>query len=247
MELFYLDESGSTGLDLDNKTQPVFVLASVQVTDKNWHSVNDYFEEEKQKIYPDFKNVEIHTNELYNSNPKSYFHKNEWKYNFQILENIVELISSLNIKVHFSYVVKKIYKKHFGNNIIVDPYLYSFAVTYKKINDYLSKQNSYGIIFCDELKSMENSLEILYPNLKKDNKNIIERTFYLDSKKNNYIQIADVFSFYANKYLTICCNNSTMDEFKKNHCIKMFTKLSKILTGNTIDEIKFEDFDKYFE
>lgn len=247
MELFYLDESGSTGLDLDNRNQPIFVLASVQVNDKNWHQINDYFEKEKQKIYPDFKSVEIHTNELYNSNPKSHFYKNDWQYNFKILEDIVNLISKLDIKVSFSVVVKKIYKKHFGNNIIVDPYLYSFAVTYANLNNYLSKNNSYGIIFCDELKSMEDSLEIMYPNLKKDNKNIIERTFYLDSSKNNFIQIADVCSFYINKYLTICQNTSTMDNFKKDHCIRMYHKLSKIFIGDTFKEIKFEDFDKYFK
>lgn len=247
MELIYLDESGSTGLDLDNKNQPIFVLAGVIVSDKNWHMVNDYFENEKQKIYPDFKNIEIHTNELYNSNPKSYFYNNNWEYNFKILEDIVDLISRLDIKLSSAVVVKKIYKKHFGNNIVVDPYLYSFAITYKKLNKYLSMQNSYGIIFCDELKSMEDSLEILYPNLKKDNKHIIERTFYLDSKKNNFIQIADVCSFYINKFLTIYQKTSTMDNFKKEHCIRMYNKLSTKFIGDTFEEIKLEDFDGYFK
>ena len=66
MELMYLDESGSTGLDLDNKNQPFFVLAGVSVSDNNWHKIKNFFETEKNKIYPDFKNFEIHTNELYN-------------------------------------------------------------------------------------------------------------------------------------------------------------------------------------
>ena len=48
MYLMYLDESGSTGLDLDNKNQPYFVLAGVSVKDAKWHEINDYFEQEKK-------------------------------------------------------------------------------------------------------------------------------------------------------------------------------------------------------
>lgn len=246
MELLYLDESGSTGLNLDVKTQPIFILAGVQVKDTDWRSINDKFEEEKIKIYPDFKNIEIHANELFNSNKKSPFYKNDWKFNFEILEKLVDLISSLDVHILSTIVIKKYYQKHFGNNIIVDPYLYSFAVMYEKFNKILIKNNECGIIFCDELKSMENSLDILYPNLRKDNKNIIEKTFYLYSKTNNFIQIADVCAFYLNKYYTICKNLSTMDNFKKEHCIKMFKKLKKLFDGK-IQTLDLNNYDWYFE
>ena len=135
----YLDESGSTGLDLDNKQQPIFVLAGISVLDKNWHSVNDFFEKEKIKICSDFKNTEIHTNELYNSNPKSIFYKNHWKYNLEILEKLGDLISNLDIQLSSTIVRKSLYKKHFGNNITVDPYLYSFAIIYENFNGALER------------------------------------------------------------------------------------------------------------
>ena len=246
MELLYLDESGSTGLDLDNKQQPYFVLAGVSIKDDKWHKVNDYFEQEKIKIYPDFSDIEIHTNELFNSNQKSPFYKNPWKDNLKILENLGDLISTLDIKLSYALINKKVYKKHFGNNIIVDSYLYSFAVIYENFNSYLQKQNSYGIIFCDELKNIEQSLEILYPRLKNDNKNIIEKTFYLNSKKNNFIQIADICSFYINKYFCIASNLSTMDKYKKYHCFRMYTKIIKILDDNS-KNISLEDIDNYFK
>ena len=50
MRLLYLDESGSTGLDLDNKQQPFFVLSGISIEDDKWHKINDYFEKEKIKI-----------------------------------------------------------------------------------------------------------------------------------------------------------------------------------------------------
>lgn len=246
MKLLYLDESGSTGIDLENKMQPFFVLAGICVDVKNWHTTNDYFEQEKIKIYKDLKDIEIHTNELFNSNPKSFFYKNYWKDNLIILEKLVDLICLLNIQITSTVIYKKQYKKHFGNNIIVDPYLYAFAILYNTFNQSLAKINDYGIMFCDELQKMQKSLEVLYPKLKIENKNIIEKTFYLNSKKNNFIKIADICSFYINKYHCIIKNNSTMDTFKKEHCLRMYEKLSKKF-GNIKNNINLNDFDNYFE
>lgn len=246
MKLLYLDESGSTGIDLDNKQQPFFVLAGISIEDNKWHSINDYFEKEKIKVYPEFANLEIHTNELFNSNYKSPFYKNFWKENLNIIEKLGDIIKKLNIKLSYVIINKKIYKKYFGNNIVVDPYLYSFALIYKNYNKYLEKNDSYGIIFCDELKKIEKSLELLYPKLKVENKNIIEKTFYLNSGKNNFIQIADICSFYINKFKCIKSNFSSMDEYKKNHCIKMYAKIKNII-NNEVEEISFSDIDNYFK
>lgn len=247
MRLLYVDESGSTGLDLDNKNQPYFILAGVCVEDKKWHKINDYFEKEKVKICPDFKNIEIHTNELFNTNKKSPFYKNNWKDNFIILEKLVDLVSSLSIPVSNVKLLKKTYKKHFGNNIVVDPYLYCFSILYEKFNETLKAENDFGIVFCDELKKMEKSLEVLYPKLQLNNKNIIEKTFYLDSKKNNFIQIADICSFYINKYNCIKNNYSTMDKFKREHCINMYEKLFNSVIGQNHSFAVLEDYDIYFE
>ena len=246
MYLLYLDESGSTGIDFDNKQQPYFVLAGVCIEDKNWHKINDYFQKEKIKICSLFKTEEIHTNNLFNSNSDSVFDKNPWQTNFEILENLVTLISTLDVPVTSAKIFKQDYKKHFGDNI-VDPYLYSFVAIYEKFNTFLKENNDYGIVFCDELKKMENSLEILYPKLRDSNKNIIEKTFYLNSKKNNFVQIADICSFYINKYNCIQSNLSTMSEFKKQHCIKMYSKLNNSILGKNKSSIPFDKIDFYFK
>lgn len=245
MYLMYLDESGSTGLDLENSNQPIFVLAGILINDKNWHQVNDTFEKEKIRIYPDFKNLEIHTNEIFNSNRKSAFYHNFWKDNLNIIEKLVDVITTLDITIFCTVINKKLYKKKYGNNIIVDPYLFAFAALYEKFNDFLTRHNQYGIMFCDELKNIEKSLEILYPKLKTDNKNIIEKTFYLDSKKNNFIQIADLCSFYINKFYCLSRNLTNMDPFKKEHCLKMYEEISALIGKNGVP-IKYEDYSDYF-
>lgn len=75
MYLMYIDESGSTGTDYENKQQPIFSLAGICVEDCKWHEINNKFEEEKIKIYPEFKNNEIHAMELFNVHCSSIFNK----------------------------------------------------------------------------------------------------------------------------------------------------------------------------
>ena len=94
---------------------------------------------------------------------------------------------------------------------------------------------------------MEKSLEVLYPKLQINNKNIIEKTFYLNSKQNNFIQIADICSFYINKFNCIQNNYSTMDIFKKDHCINMYKKLSNSVINQSFNFSILENQDEYFE
>ena len=72
----------------------------------------------------------------------------------------------------------------------------------------------------------QNGLKLLYPKLNEDNHNIIEKSLYLDSKKNNFIQMADVCALYCNKYRCIKQNYHTYNEIKTNHCINMFKKIN---------------------
>lgn len=126
----YADESGSTGTDYDNKEQPIFVLAGVIVKDNNWHSINNHFNEEKTKIWNLFNENEIHTAEIFSPRRKSIFRQVDWMTNLKILENIVNLISELDISIQYIAIDKKWFKKGvnaiFKNTLKVDPYIYSF-------------------------------------------------------------------------------------------------------------------------
>ena len=229
MYLMYADESGSTGTDYDNKQQPIFCLAGICVEDCKWHDINNKFEEEKVKIYPEFKDNEIHAMELFNAPRRSIFNKYSWQENLNALEKIVDLIVSLDIIIHFTSIdklgFKKYLSKRFGNSILIDPYLYAFGNIYYSFNEDLLELNSYGLIFTDELNSVTESLDMLYPKLKEENTRIIEKSLYLDSKKNNFIQIADVCALYLNKYRCLSQGYHKYNEIKTKHCIEMYQKL----------------------
>ncbi len=229
MYLMYADESGSTGTDYDNKQQPIFSLAGICVEDCKWHEINNRFEEEKIKIYPEFKSNEIHATELFNAPRSSIYNKYSWTQNLEALEKIVDLIVSLDIIIHYTTIDKAGFKKYisnkFGNSIKIDPYLYAFGNIYYSFNEDLIALKSYGIIFTDEIQSVSNGLEALYPKLSEDNKNIIEKSLYLDSKKNNFIQIADVCALYFNKYRCIEQGYHQYNDIKMEHCLKMYQKI----------------------
>lgn len=241
MYLMYADESGNTGTDYDNKEQPIFSLVGVVIEDKKWHEINDYFEEEKIKICPEFKDNEIHSSELFNAPKSSIFNKYSWQENLQTLEKIVDLIVSLPIEIYSTYIFKPDFKKYIlqtlGPNIKVDPYLYAFALNYNNFNMDLKQKNSLGIVFSDELKNITNSIELLYPKLVSNNKNIIEKSLYIDSKKNNFIQIADVIALYSNKYICITNDLARYNPIKEEHCIKMYEKITDFCGNHKENEI----------
>ena len=134
MYLMYADESGSTGIDYDNKQQPIFVLAGILVEEQKWHKINNYFNKEKIKIWNLFEDNEIHTADIFNPRRKSIFRQDNWLKNLDILENLVNLITKLDLYAMFIAIDKKDFKRSvntiFKNTLKVDPYIYSFGMLY---------------------------------------------------------------------------------------------------------------------
>lgn len=73
--LFYLDESGDSGANLNYQQQPIFVLGGLSVADKKWNNskerldvvIGDYF---NGNIPAGF---EVHSHELLSPNGEGFF------------------------------------------------------------------------------------------------------------------------------------------------------------------------------
>lgn len=230
MYILYADESGNTGTDYENKEQPIFVLGGLIVEDKKWHEINKIFNEEKVKIASVLGYTEIHAVDLFNSSKKSIFDKFDWKENLNIAEKLVDLILTFDISFQYIAIDKKSFKRSlnasFGNSIKIDPYIYAFGLLYDKISNYLKNQKDKGLIFLDDILTIPEQLRNIYPILSKENSTIIENAMFLKSKDTNFIQIADIYSFYINKYLSIKSEYKKYSDIKQQHCIDMYKKLS---------------------
>ncbi len=249
MYLMYADESGNTGTDYDNKQQPIFVLGGFLVSHSKWHDINNYFNSKKVEICNYLQYNEIHTNDIFSPSHKSIFHIKNWQENFNILDKIVDLILELDIKFQYIAIDKKMFKidlqQKLGNFIKVDPYIYSFCMLYKFLSQTLEKENEKGIIFLDEIINIPQYLNKIYPEISINNHTIIERALFLKSRDTNFIQIADVFSFYVCQYLNIKKGYKKYSDFKSKHCINSYNKLlTKTNMINT--EFLFKDFPEEF-
>ncbi len=230
MYLMYADESGNTGTDYDNSEQPIFVLAGVLLEDKSWHKINDYFTQEKNKIWTLFNKNEIHTSEIFNPRRNSIFRRNHWIENLETLQKLVDLVCQLDITVHYIAIDKKFFKKGvnfvFKNALKIEPYIYSFGILYDKISKILSNNKEKGIVFLDDILTIPSQLHNIYPILSHNNSTMIEEAIFVKSNCSNFIQIADIFAFYIERYFSIERGYKNYGEIKNKHCLDMYKKLS---------------------
>lgn len=242
MYMLYADESGNTGTDLDNNEQPIFVLSGILVNEENWHFINNYFNEEKVKIWELLTTNEIHTADIFSPRRKSVFRQKNWQDNFKILEQLIDLIIELDISALYIAIDKKNFKKSinsiFENTIKIDPYIYSFRLLYDNVSNVLCKKEGRGIIFLDDILTIPKQLHDIYPVISKNNNTMIEEAIFVKSNSTNFIQIADVFAFYIEKYFSITMGYKGYGEMKNKHCIDMYNKLSKKINSEGSEFLK---------
>ena len=83
------------------------------------------------------------------------------------------------------------------------------------------------MIFLDDILTIPKQLHNIYPMLSKNNNIMIEEAMFIKSENTNFIQIADIFAFYIEKYLSISKGYKKYGIEKQEHCIKMYNKLIK--------------------
>ena len=227
----YADESGNTRTDYDNNEQPIFVLAGILIEDNKWHETNNYFNQEKIKIWDIFSENEIHTANIFNPRKNSIFRHDNQQQNLDVLEKLVNLISQLDISVYYIAIDKKWFKKGvnfvFKNTLKIEPYIYSFVMLYDNISQTLCKNKEKGIIFLDDILTIPSQLHNVYPILSRNNSTMIEEAIFVKSDCSNFIQIADVFAFYIERYFSIKKGYKDYGDIKNKHCLNMYEKLSK--------------------
>ena len=251
MKILYIDEAGNTGLDLNNNQQPIFTLCGIVVDEADWYELNHHIQQVKKEISPELISAEIHASEIFNSSKnlkKGFdFRKNPYQKNLEILENIVDSITSIGFDI-FCFNIKKDtylenlkqYLKFDKSKNIVEPYTLSFARMIRAYDNYLIEKNCNGMIFKDEITSVDKELDKLYDVVFSDEctiNNIIENALSLDSKKSTFIQLADICNFYINKYYSITLYDKVKNKEKKEHCLKQYEKLKPFI--NIIDNNSF--------
>lgn len=203
MYYLYLDESGETGIDYQNKEQPYFCISGIIVKEENLNNLEADIRGLKKSIrVPD--DHEIHTSHIRDYNRLSLLYKNLWpiiKNNYVGIVNTGFLKAELNSML--AYDGKRLLRFKDSPKKII-PYIYGAYLTLLKFNHFLKVKHSLGKVIFDEkaqaaqVKKIFNKFsnkELLGPPISWDMISIE----YLDSKQSTFIQLADVVAYTINK------------------------------------------------
>jgi hypothetical protein len=209
MHLIYLDESGNTGTDLDDRQQPVFLLGALIVPEDRWQSLESDLEGAIEKHLPEIaaSGAEIHAAELRGG--RGHFKGIDVASRIAMRDEWLQIAHAHELRFVYRAIVKKRFQKWMHEalpNITINPYLAAFPLVARVVDDYLSglPGNVLGMFISDEnkeiVRDIEKSIKILRSvvgtlRLAK----IVEKGFFIDSTKSRPLQLCDLCALTARK------------------------------------------------
>jgi hypothetical protein len=260
MHFFYLDESGDTGGNLTDASQPIFVLAGLSVADKKWNNTKESID---QIISDYFKgaqplNFELHATELLSPNGEGPFKGHEITDRLALVRKLLMLLADSGHSVHFFAIDKSKVSK---NNCEFDttynsknPYLVAFDYLITYINWHVKEnlgQSARGMIVLDEKPEHHSSIEAIIhhrrfkvPTTQKV-KWIVEFSYPVDSKKNPMIQMSDLVALCIRRFLEIELGyKPNTPDIVQNFYAECFHLLLQRIKSKSLIERKGKNLDK---
>jgi len=210
MNLIYIDESGNTGLNLKDPQQPVFVLCALLIKETIWFDLEREYHLllEKHITHPLPENFELHAMQL--KNGSGVFKEITLPQRISLRDDILSLLCNYQTPVIYMRIIKKAFEKfcidNYGPGIHVDPYIMALPFICIEVDNYLKEKDMLGMLIFDEQKEYfthaERSIRILRldkASVLKTN-NIVEKGFFVDSKKSFALQFPDLVTYYVRKY-----------------------------------------------
>lgn len=209
MHLIYLDESGNSGTNLSDPQQPIFVLGALPIPEEKWKALVEKTEELKKSFSEKLgRPFEIHAHEI--SSGRGDFRAIGLKDRLGFINSVLDLIIEFEIPFLYRAINKKPYSKwlveHYGVGTHINPHLAAFPFLAKSLNTYLEQEgpNELGTLICDDNREVHLDVEASLSLLQKEIGDmgldrLIEKGFFIDSRKSLPLQLADLCVYYARK------------------------------------------------
>lgn len=209
MHLIYLDESGNSGNNLSDPQQPIFVLGALVVPENCWLAL----ESDVEQILAPFraltiKEFEIHAHEL--ARGEGCFKGVGLEVRLKLRDDLLDLAAKHKLRFVYRSIVKKRYarwlEQSYGGGVYINPHLAAFPLVAQIINRLLRAEGEgvLGILIFDDNREVyldvEKSVKLLRADpgiLRLDR--IIEKGFFIDSRKSLILQLADLCTYQARK------------------------------------------------
>jgi hypothetical protein len=218
MHFFYLDESGDTGLDLNNPDQPVFVLGGISVKDTGWMTtqaaftqlVDAYFDGETPA------NFELHAHELLAPDGGGPFEAHPRTRRNKLATDILGLIADRKHAIHLVAIDKtSLNTSDCDAPTTFDPkspWLLAFDYLITYINWVVREKlgaSARGMVIHDDKPEHQDQIERIaferrFAGPKSQRvKWVVEFSYAVDSRRNPMIQISDVVTYCVRRFLEI--------------------------------------------
>jgi hypothetical protein len=260
VHFFYLDESGDTGGNLADVTQPIFVLAGLSVADKKWNNTKESIDRIVSEYFRGSPpaNFELHATELLSPNGEGPFKDHAITDRLELVRKLLALLDDLGHYAHFFAIEKsKISEKkcEFDTSYNAkNPYLVAFDYLITYINWHVKEnlgQSARGMIVLDEKPEHHTSIEAIIhhrrfnvPEAQKV-KWIVEFSYPVDSKKNPMIQMSDLISLCIRRFLEIELGyKPSTPDIVKNFYAECFHRLLKRIKSKSLIDRKGKNLDK---
>ena len=170
MHLVYLDESGNSGLNLNDPQQPIFCLCAMVVAETNWQALENALKHELDRTFPDWRkehNFEIHGVEMRTGRGRFKGMKVDDRIAFR--DRWMDVGKEHGVRLMSRTVNKKMFRdwliKSFGQNIVINPHAVAFATLSRCIDIYLKSQGpALGMLISDDNKEMVADLNARFCN-----------------------------------------------------------------------------------
>lgn len=208
MHLVYLDESGNSGNNLADSSQPVFVLCALVVPEDCWQQLELDLARVIEKYWPGSRDegFEIHTAELLN--PKTKVFRIDPGERFAFMKEWLALAASRNLKVLYRAINKQRYQKwlvqRYGSGVVINPHVVAFLLLAKAVDNHLQRlpSNPLGIFIFDENRHVAHDVDKSIRSLRLADGNvrlsrIIEKGFFIESHKSLVLQLCDMCAYFV--------------------------------------------------
>ncbi len=217
MHFYYLDESGCTGADINNREQRIFVLGGISVRDEGWNEtqkdfttiLSDYFDGN----IPD--GFEIHTEQLLARSENGQIPERQKKF----AKDILDMLNTRKHDVHFFAVHKQELNNamppenlDYGGYDLKIPYLVAYDYLLTQVNQFITSRlgrTARGMFIIDNKEQFNSAVQVItkfrrFKGIPQHRiKRIVEFSYPVDSKKNAMVQLSDLVVFCVRRFLEI--------------------------------------------
>lgn len=209
MHLVYFDESGQTGNNLSDPSQPIFTLAALIVPEIVWLAVEKELEAAVAKYFPSRpEDFEIHATDLRNGG--GYFRQFPVTHRIEFRDCCLKIANQHGLKLIYRAIEKRRYQKWmhqtFGPGVLINPHVVAFPLVARVVDEYLKSlpKSPLGIFIADECREIivdvEKSIRLLRGaagSLRLGQ--IVEKGFFIDSASSLLLQLCDLCVYSARK------------------------------------------------